>query len=157
MDESNLKVFIKGTAKYFDAIAKQPAEIGTPYLKEEKDSVILDYSAVIGISGSYRGCVYYTAPKDMIRTLITHMGELNADDGLCADFVGEIANTIAGNAQEELGSGFMISVPIVLNGSPESVRFPKDSPTFVIPINWSGSKSYLLICVGENSTTVPRK
>ncbi|PAW75997.1 MAG: hypothetical protein B9S32_16935 [Verrucomicrobia bacterium Tous-C9LFEB] len=152
MDETHLKIFIKGTTNYFGQIAREAAEIGTPYLKEDNDNVILDYSAVIGISGSYRGCVYYTAPKEMIRKLIIHMGEHNADDALCADFVGEIANTIAGNAQEELGAGFMISVPIVLAGNPGSVRFPKDAPTFVIPIIWQGNKSYLLICVGESIT-----
>ncbi len=112
---------------------------------------MLDFSAAIGISGPRRGCVYYTAPRAMARQLAEDLGEPDTSDALCADLVGEVANTISGNACEELGASFLISVPVVLVGRPEAVRFPEGVPTFLIPVFWRGHKSLLVICLEETS------
>lgn len=142
-------MFVHGAARYFSKLSPTPAEVGTPYLREESDRVMSDFSAVIGISGNQRGCVYYTAPRDMVHALAAIFGESDLSDDICADFVGEIANTISGNAREHLGPGFLISVPVVIRGRAEDVRFPEGAPAFVIPINWSGHRSTLIICLQE--------
>jgi chemotaxis protein CheX len=123
--------------------------VGTPFLRDETDHVMADFSAVIGISGNQRGCVYYTAPRAMVQALAEIFGESDLSDDICADFVGEIANTISGNARVDLGPGFLISVPVVIRGRAEDVRFPDDAPAFVIPINWSGHSSTLIICLKD--------
>ena len=64
----------------------------------------------------------------MVEELMMLVGEHEHSDEFCADFVGEIANTISGNARERLGSGFMISVPVVFFGASQDVRFPADLP-----------------------------
>ncbi|MBV8223203.1 MAG: chemotaxis protein CheX, partial [Candidatus Eremiobacteraeota bacterium] len=46
-----------------------------------------DFSAVIGISGNQRGCVYYTAPRAMVQALAEIFGESDLSDDICADFV----------------------------------------------------------------------
>ena len=147
--EEDLKVFVHGAARFFSKISPTPAEVGTPFLRDETDHVMSDFSAVIGISGNQRGCVYYTAPRGMVQALAEIFGESDLSDDICADFVGEIANTISGNARVDLGPGFLISVPVVIRGRAEDVRFPDDAPAFVIPINWSGHSSTLIICLKD--------
>jgi chemotaxis protein CheX len=149
MSEDDLKVFIKGTENFFSQVATSPAEVSTPFVKEAMDRVIYDFSAVIGISGTQRGCVYYTAPRDMVRDLVLQLGETEQSDDILADYVGEIANTISGNAREYLGTGFMISPPVVFCEAGD-VRFPGDAPAFVIPIMWSGHRSSLILCLKDD-------
>ncbi len=149
MTEDDLKVFVHGAARFFSKISPTPAEVGTPFVRDESDQVMSDFSAVIGISGNQRGCVYYTAPRDMVQALADIFGEPDLSDDICADFVGEIANTISGNARHDLGPGFLISVPVVIRGRAQDVRFPDNAPAFVIPINWSGHRSTLIICLKE--------
>jgi chemotaxis protein CheX len=147
MPEDDLKVFVKGTEHFFLRVTSIPAVVNPPFIKEHSDRVIMDFSAVIGISGSQRGCVYYTAPREMICELLPHFGEDELHDDILGDCVGEIANTIAGNSREFLGPNFMISVPVVFCGRPSDVRFPQHAPCFVLPIDWKGHRSALILCL----------
>jgi chemotaxis protein CheX len=142
-------VFVHGAARFFSKISPVQAQVGTPFLRDDTDRVMSDFSAVIGISGNQRGCVYYSAPREMVLALADLFGESDLSDDICADFVGEIANTISGNAREQLGPGFLISVPVVIRGRADDVRFPDDAPAFVIPISWNGHRSSLIICLKE--------
>ena len=153
MTEGDLKIFIRGTENFFTRVTKVPATIGTPYIMED-DRVVYDFSAVIGVSGSQRGCVYYSAPRAMIEELVKHLGETMTTDAILADYVGEIANTVAGNARKDLGSSFMISYPVVFSGAVKGgdVHFPRGVPAFVIPLDWQGHQSSLIICLEENIT-----
>ena len=150
MSEDDLKVFVKGTERFFSQVTATAAEVSTPFVREQKDRVVSDFSAVIGVSGTQRGCVYFTAPREMVADLVKRLGETEMTDEIYADYVGEIANTISGNAREFLGSGFMISVPVVCSGPSHDVRFPRDMPAFVIPIMWSGHNSSLILCLKDD-------
>jgi chemotaxis protein CheX len=154
MSEDDLKVFVKGTERFFLQAGSKPAEVSTPFVKEETDRVIYDFSAVIGITGTQRGCVYYTAPRGMVLELVKQIGETDQSDDILADYVGEIANTIAGNAREHLGAGFMISVPVVFRAAAD-VRFPSGTPAFVIPILWNGHRSSLILSLRDEDISVP--
>lgn len=146
MTDEEIKVFIDGAVRYFERVANEPAEVDTPYLKGE-DSVTLDFTGVIGISGRHRGAVYFTSGADQLGELLRRLGEPDLSYENLEDLVGEIANTIAGNARQFFGSEFLISVPIVLSGRPERISFPRHLKSFVIPINWRGYRSYLIICL----------
>ncbi|GAC1304690.1 MAG: chemotaxis protein CheX [Vulcanimicrobiaceae bacterium] len=147
MHEDDLKIFVKGTENFFKAVTRVSAEVSPPFIKDARDDVMNDFSAVIGISGRHRGCVYYTAPRDMVGEVMGHFGETDRSDELLSDCVGEIANTISGNAREHLGPGFLISVPVVILSGGRDVNFPKDAPAFVIPITWNGYRSSLILCL----------
>jgi chemotaxis protein CheX len=67
--------------------------------------------------------------------------------------VGEIANTISGNAREELGGGFMISTPFLLSGSNDSVRPAHGAPCFILPFEWNSHSSRVLITLVKSDTT----
>jgi chemotaxis protein CheX len=151
MTEDDLKIFIQGTERFFTNVTAMPAKVSTPYIMESDDRVVYDFSAIIGVSGSQRGCVYYSAPREMVKELVGHLGETKTTDDILADYVGEIANTVSGNARETLGTNFMISVPVVFSGSAGGdVRFPRDIPAFVIPLEWKGHQSSLIIALKEN-------
>lgn len=145
MEEYILKVFSKSSLRYFDAVAGAGATLGTPYLGGDNESAGLGYSAVIGISGSYRGNVYYTAPREKLNALLPLLGETKPDDLLCSELVGEITNTISGNAREQLGGGFMISPPFILKARPLEVHPARNVPLYVLPITWRQFTSRLLI------------
>ena len=116
MDESKLKVFIDGATRYFLQVTRLAAEVGTPYLSETNETLAYDMTGIIGISGGRKGVVYFTAPTNMLRSVLINMGERDVTHDMRLDLVGEIANTIAGNARAEFGSEFMISVPVVIAG-----------------------------------------
>lgn len=149
MTDSDLKVFVAGTSKFFREVGLSEAEVSTPFVREDSDRVTYEFSAVIGVSGTQRGCVYFSAPRMMVEEIMRTVGEPDFADENCADLVGEIANTVSGNAREFLGSGFMISVPVVFYGPSQDVRFPPDMPCFVIPIIWNGHRSSLIICLKD--------
>lgn len=146
MTDEEIKVFIDGTSQYFERVSGQAATIEAPFLKGE-EPIVLEYTGVIGISGRHRGAVYFTAGSDLLETLLETFGEEEAGETLKADLVGEVANTIAGNARRYFGNEFMISVPTVLRGKPEDISFPRQLKSFVIPIFWRGFRSYLIVCL----------
>ena len=84
---------------------------------------IYDFTGVIGISGERQGCVYFTAHRDLLRQLLLHVGEADVSDNNLCDLVGEIANTISGNARRHFGPNFMISVPVVVAGNAQPLSF----------------------------------
>ena len=115
LQEQELKTFVEGTTNYFEVAAQQPASIGSPYLTDSPPSVH-DYTGVISISGKREGVVYFTAPKAMLTVLLMKMQENDFSHETMRDLVGEVANTISGNARRDFGRDFVISVPSVLSG-----------------------------------------
>lgn len=147
MESEILKVITQGATDYFAMVAGAPAVIHPAYLENPASAPVDDYSAMIGISGKYRGCVYFTAPRSLLAPLLDRLGERGGEDRLCADLAGEITNTISGNARRQLGSGFMISVPLLLKGRPSEVLFPRGVDCFVVPIEWQGHRARLVFAI----------
>jgi chemotaxis protein CheX len=146
--QETLPVFVQSIMHYFDHITGVPAETETPYL-QEGNSDVSDVTAIIGVSGDLQGCVYYTAPREMLDQLLGFIAEHQPTDELRCDMAGEVANTLSGNARKQLGSGFMISVPVVIQGKPERFVHYKGTACFVIPILWKKMRSLLKICLVE--------
>ncbi|MFA6962152.1 MAG: chemotaxis protein CheX [Opitutaceae bacterium] len=150
MEEVILKIFAQSITRYFATVADGAAVLGTPYLSDENESVAFDFSAVIGITGSHRGNIYYTAPREKLHALLPLIGETTPDDRLCAELVGEITNTISGNAREQLGGGFMISTPFIIEGSPLNIHTSKDSTCYILPVTWNNHRSRVLVSLQQN-------
>ncbi|MEM1157816.1 MAG: chemotaxis protein CheX [Verrucomicrobiota bacterium] len=150
MDEKDLKIFIQAVPHYFRQIFDEEAVVDPPFL-QGKESVIQDYIGVIGISGKHKGAVYFTASQPMVREMLIAYRENDLTEEDESDIVGEVANTISGYARREFGGDFLISVPMVLKGKPESVSFPKNTRSFIIPFVWRGFRSYLIIALEGNA------
>lgn len=149
MEETILKIFAQSITRYFATVAEGQAVLGTPYLSADNESVAYDFSAVIGITGSHRGNIYYTAPREKLHALLSLIGESLPDERLCAELVGEITNTISGNAREQLGAGFMISTPFILEGKPLSVHSAKDTTCYILPVTWNHHRSRVLVSLQQ--------
>ena len=149
MQEIDLHFFIDSTINYFREVTNENVSTGIPYIKG-KEPVVLEYTGIIGISGKRKGSIYITATSDMLRELastILGMEEVNED--VLKDLVGEIANTISGNAREAYGADFLISVPVIVQGVAEDIKMPDDVETYVIPISWKNYKNYLVVCLED--------
>lgn len=119
-------------------------EIAAPYLAVAEDVPISELTGIIGISGGRKGCVFITSTKTMLRHLVLSLGENEVTPELLRDVIGEMANTISGNARADFGPEFMISVPVVVEGSPDLIALPKKLKGYVIPIRWN-SFPFLLV------------
>lgn len=143
VDERDLQIFIEGALHYFDQISDEHAEVRPPYLLNG-DLQVDDFTGVIGINGAREGSIYFTAPRAMLRHILLALGESASNDELYSDLVGEIANTISGNARRQLGSEFNISVPKVIRERIIEL-LEKNVHPFAIPIRWKSYTSSLVI------------
>jgi chemotaxis protein CheX len=64
-----------------------------------------------------------------------------------SDLVGEVANTLAGNARRDFGQQFQISVPEVVSGREGRLDYPAAGRPIVIPIEWRNYHARLIVCL----------
>ena len=145
--EAEIGVFVNSVLRYFDTTVQQVAECGTPYLAIGRSPEVSDYTGMIKISGKRDGVVFFTAPKSMLCVMLMRMQETDmSHDNLC-DLVGEIANTLSGNARRDFGRQFQISVPSVVHGRDASVEYPANTRAIVVPIEWRKYHARLVVCL----------
>ena len=145
MNDASLAVFVDGAANYFSTISKQDANIGAPFLTQNINQHLCDYTGIIGISGDKKGSVFFSAPKSMLIKLVASLGVLTTQDDKLMDLVGEVSNTISGNARREFGEQFMLSVPVVIQGKSEGLKVTNVAEIYVIPISWNHFSANLII------------
>jgi chemotaxis protein CheX len=145
LKEAEIRTFIEGATNYFETTAQQSASVGSPYLVMDGKPGAYEYTGVISISGTRKGIVYFTAPRGMLTVLLMRMQETDTSDENIKDLVGEVANTISGNARRDFGKNFVISVPVVI-AHDEKVTTPH-SRAYVIPINWRTHSAKLVVCL----------
>ncbi len=149
MDESSLEVFVDGAVNYFSQVSAQPAKVDTPYLIDNDEDITFDYTGVIGVSGVETGKVCFTAPNALLRHLLVIMGEDVINEENMADLVGEVANTISGNARKKLGSQFMISTPSIVDASIDQLSLPSKNRSYVIPVTWNSYRAAVMVSSEE--------
>jgi len=66
------------------------------------------------------------------------------------DLVGEIANTISGNARASFGEDFTISAPRVIDGPIESKMLDPKRRSYVLPIRWKSNGAQLIISLDND-------
>lgn len=147
ISEKDIEVFIDGTKNYFRTSTKTEIVVETPYLISTDEITVNDFTGIIGISGERKGFVLVSAPADMLRYLVLSLGEKSANTELIHDVVGEVANTISGNARRSFGPGFMISVPLIVQGKPDRIGSTKDTKGYVIPSSWNTFPFQLVVSI----------
>jgi chemotaxis protein CheX len=145
MEEQQLRVFIDGATRYFADGLGANAEVGVPYLIDEDQPVVHEYTGIIGVTGERRGSVYLTARKPMLVAILTHMNIAPTSEEHLCDLAGEIANTISGNAQKAFGSRFHISPPLVVQGKDARIQLVRKVKSYAIPVNWRGHGATLVV------------
>jgi len=146
LTEGEIRTFIDGTTHYFETSARQAASVGSPYLVTDGKPGAYEFTGIIAISGARRGVVYFSAPRGMLSVLLMRMQETDSSEDTIKDLVGEVANTISGNARRDFGKNFLISVPTVIAREVEKVTVPH-AKSYVIPINWRTHSAKLVVCL----------
>lgn len=148
MIDKKLHIFIDGIVNYFNHLGSNvEAKVGSPYLINSMDRINSDYTGSISVTGSYQGFCYFSAPTILLKHLIMSLGETDTSDEMILDTVGEVANTLSGNARETLGSDFIISVPNIIKGPPQHDQNHSDQRIYTIPINWNSYRAQLGVCL----------
>jgi chemotaxis protein CheX len=147
MKDEDIQVFISSARRYFHSIdASSPLVIEPPFVKENTPP-FLEYTGIIRISGKAKGVVCFTANSTLLRQILAELHDEPKDESAIRDLVGEIANTLSGNAREQFGKDFLITVPVILKGQQADFRFPAHSRNYVVPLNWRSQSAYLLVCL----------
>jgi len=143
-----IRTFVDGATHYFEVAARQPAAVGSPYLVTDGLPSVHEYTGVIGVTGKRQGTVCFTAPRSMLMVLLMRMNETDTSDENMRDLVGEVANTISGNARRDFGRDFVISVPDVHTSKKGGAApLPDNVRSYVIPINWRSHSAKLIVCL----------
>src|SRR5258708_26760967 len=121
---------------------KPPLVIEPPFLRDELGP-LLEYTGIIAVSGRWQGAVCFTANGGMLETILALLKDERRDDAAKRDLVGEIANTLSGNAREEFGSDFRISVPNVIVGPRLSADLRTGGRNHAVPLNLGSETAYL--------------
>ncbi len=146
--ESTCNLFIDAVSNYFTHLTEIDSSTHVPYLKETKGLVLKDYTGMIGISGSKTGFVYISANREMFEDLIyIFIGIENPTNADVLDMAGEISNVVAGNVRANLGTNFMISVPVVFEGMPNELDINDEVSLYVIPIQWKKHEAFVVIAL----------
>jgi chemotaxis protein CheX len=143
--EAEVGVFLDSVLNYFSTTVQQAAVCGTPFLAMDKTPELSDFTGTIKISGKYAGMVAFTAPKGMLCVMLMRMQETDMCQENICDLVGEIANTLSGNARRDFGHQFNISVPAVTIGRKNRLELPEGARPIVIPIAWRNYSSSLVV------------
>lgn len=147
MKAEKIHVFIDSVTNFFKQINTDAAQVDTPYIHDNEHPLAYDFSGIITITGPMEGCVYVSAETPMLRNILQTMGEPDTSIPLLKDLVGEIANTVSGNARREFGADFIISPPIIVDGAPSTMFLPKGKRAYIIPVRWEKYKTLIGICL----------
>lgn len=147
MVEAEIEIFIQCVENYFSKRSNEKLFIETPYLTDNITRVLSDFTGIISISGAYRGCIYFTAPKEFLEQVILAHGQDTFSVSLLQDAIGEIANTLSGNSRKSLGSRFVISVPQVIHGNTRALELTEGAHSFVVPLRWFGFSAAMVVSV----------
>lgn len=145
MNEKDLQFFIDGTKSYFSEVTGENAQMGIPFVKTD-ESILLDLTGVITISGERRGAIYLTSSTTMLNEIgKILLGVEDVSETDLPDLAGEIANTLSGYVRLAYGESAMISVPTIVKGKADDVYIKMETPIYVIPFVWKNHKSYLVV------------
>lgn len=145
MNNESMSVFIDAVTHYFEKLGDKPVTVGAPFLIQDINEYLSDYTGIIGISGNHRGSVFVTAPQSMLSRMLQLLGITTISESRLMDLAGEVSNTISGNARREFGDQFMLSVPIVFKGKSDNIQLAKVTEIYVIPIVWHNMKASIII------------
>jgi chemotaxis protein CheX len=142
-----IDIFIEGVKRYFDHFSDQSdsLEIGTPYLVRNSEPLGMDYTGVITVSGANQGYVFFSATRSLLKYILLSLGESCFSEQFMSDLVGEVANTISGNARSSLGSEFYISTPNVIIGQVATQKISLDDRSYVLPLRWKTNAAQLVV------------
>jgi chemotaxis protein CheX len=144
--EKDIRSFVDAVSGYFYQISEEKAEINAAFLVEgEIPATTFDLTGYITLSGGFTGRVYFSAPRAMVTRLLLIMGESDRSEERLLDAVGEIANTVAGNARKHFGESMLISVPVKVATEHDWLNSVVSPRSYVILVKWKQYKASVIV------------
>ncbi|WP_394787032.1 chemotaxis protein CheX [Rhodoferax sp.] len=143
LTEAELSLFVDSVRRYFDVTASEAPQITSAFL----GGAALQSHAFTGtvqFSGSYRGQVLVSMPGPLLRELLRLQHATDLGDANLLDAVGEIANTLAGNARQRLGAGLQISLPVTRQGLAVVLPGVRQRP-YAITLRWQHQPALVVV------------
>jgi chemotaxis protein CheX len=143
-----LKMFVESVREYFRVVTRQEPQITSAFLATGELQGH-DYNGIVSFSGSFNGHVLVSMPGQLLRELLLLQGETDLSQGNLLDAVGEIANTLGGNARKSLGPSLQISVPVTLHGSGGIQARVRKHP-YAITLKWNHQPAVVCIDLAKS-------
>lgn len=141
--EDDLRLFVDSIKRYLLVTTRQEPQLTSAFLGTG-DVQGYEFNGIVTFSGSYNGQVVVSMPARLVREILLLQQETDLSDGNLLDAVGEIANTLAGNARKTLGPDLQISVPVKLQGAHGIKARVREHP-YVITLRWNHHTA--MVCV----------
>ena len=146
INENDIRTFVEAVNAFFFQVTQEKVEIKTAYLVEGYlTPTTFDLTSYIDLSGDFSGRIYFSAPHSMITHLLLMMGEQNRDNERLLDAVGEIANTISGNARKHFGETMEISVPTSQATGTNWLKTVISPHSYVILVKWKQYRASVVV------------
>ena len=117
LSENDLRLFVDSIKNRRRVATRQAPQITSAFLGTG-DVQEFEFNGIATFSGVYSGQVIVSIPARLPRELLLLQHDTDLSDGNLMDAVGEIANTLAGNARKTPGSELGISVPTKIQAAP---------------------------------------
>ncbi len=143
LTQQDLDHFVASVRRYFSVCTPHEPQITSAYLGGS-DMQTHEFTGAVSFTGKFEGHVMVSTTAALLRELLLLQMERDLSDGNLLDAVGEISNTLAGNARKHFGSGLDISVPLKLHGRQGLTARMRAQP-YVITLNWNRHPA--LVCV----------
>ena len=141
--EADLHLFVDGVKHYLQLISQTAPEVTSAFLGDDEVTGH-EFNGSITFSGGYSGSLLVSMARGMLREILVLQHESMISDEKLLDAVGEVANTLAGNARKVFGNELEISVPTTDKGIKGISGKPRKRP-YIITFDWNGHKG--LVCV----------
>jgi len=143
LNAGELELFVESVRQYFKVLTRHEPQITSAYLATGELQGY-DYNGIVTFSGAYNGHVIVSTPGALLKELLLLQGETELSQPNLLDAVGEIANTLGGNARKTLGSALQISVPLKLHGSTGVQARVRKHP-YVVTLKWNRQPA--VVCI----------
>jgi chemotaxis protein CheX len=143
LNAGELELFVESVRQYFKVLTRHEPQITSAYLATGELQGY-DYNGIVTFSGAYNGHVIVSTPGALLKELLLLQGETELSQPNLLDAVGEIANTLGGNARKTLGSALQISVPLKLHGSTGVQTRVRKHP-YVVTLKWNRQPA--VVCI----------
>jgi len=145
--EFEVGVFVNSVMHYFETTVQQPAACGIPHLALRRRPQLADYTGIVSISGRRDGVVLFSAPRSMLCVMLMCMQQTDLSHEHLRELVGQIADTLSGDAQRNFRHQYSIEVHSQVHDGDAPVLYPPHARPIVIPIAWRSYQARLVVCL----------
>jgi len=146
INENDIHSFVDAVSGFFLQITEEKVEIRSAYLVEGSiKPTTFELTSYIALSGDYAGRIYFSAPRALVAHLLLMMQEPDRSEERLLDAVGEIANTISGNARKHFGEAMEVAVPVTQATKSDWLEKTVSPRSYAILVKWKQYRASVIV------------